>query len=72
MNSPRHGRSINVNLTDEAREGWDRLAEEQGSDVTALLEIMGRALLEAPRTLRLNDIGRQARLLSQERRRRRT
>jgi hypothetical protein len=72
MSSPRHGRAINVNLTPPARDGWDRLAEQQGADVTALLEVMGLALLESPRTLRLGEVGRQARVLSQERRRRRT
>ena len=70
MNSPRQGRSINVNLSDEARDGWGLLAREHGTDVTALLEIMGRRLAEGVRPRWLAEIGREARDLSYDRRRR--
>ena len=72
MPNLRRGRAINVNLTAEARDGWQAFADEHGTDVTALLEVIGQRLGgELPRSLRLADIGRQAKTLSQQRRRRR-
>jgi hypothetical protein len=59
-------------LSPEARDGWQRLADAHGADVTALLEVMGRQLAAHPRagSLRLTDLGDAARHLSAERRRR--
>jgi hypothetical protein len=71
--SPRYGRAINVNLTPEAREGWQDLADTYGADVTALLEVIGvRLAAGGIRSLRLDEIGRAARELSAARRRRST
>jgi hypothetical protein len=67
---PRHGRTVNVNLTVEARQGWQTWADDAGADVTALLEVVGLHLIARPKTLRLDQVGRQARLLSTARRRR--
>ena len=67
---PRHGRAVNVKLSDEARDGWQALADAYGTDLTALVEILGRRLAEQPRSVRLDEIGRAARKLSQERKKR--
>jgi hypothetical protein len=67
---PRRGRAVNVNLSVEAREGWQIFADEHGTDVTALLEVIGLRLITSPRSLRCDEIGRSARQLSQRRRRR--
>jgi hypothetical protein len=72
--SPRTGRVIHVNLSPEARDGWQRLADAHGADVTAVLEVIGRHLADHPRaaSLRLGDLGDAARQLSADRRRRST
>jgi hypothetical protein len=67
---PRRGRAINVNLTVEAREGWQIFADDHGADVTALLEVIGLRLIAQPRSLRLDEVGKAARQLSQRRKRR--
>ena len=70
--SPRYGRAFNVKLTPEARDGWQAFADDQGTDVTALAEVIGQRLAAGGRSLRLDEIGRAARSLSSERRRRST
>ncbi len=35
---------LQVRLTEDAREGWDRAAEREGANLTALLEAYGEAL----------------------------
>jgi hypothetical protein len=71
--SPRYGRAFNVKLTPAARDdGWQRFADDHGTDVTALAEVIGLRLAAGARSLRLADIAADARRLSSERRRRTT
>ena len=62
---------MNVRLSAEARDGWQVWADSLGTTLTALLEVIGLRLAAGNlRSLRLDELGRQARGLSAERRRR--
>lgn len=61
---------ISLSVSDDARDGWNYFAAEQGSSLAALLEVLGRHLVDDPfRPEALELIGREARTLTAERRR---
>lgn len=60
---------LKVNLTDEARRGWDRSCAQWGTTRTGLFEAMGRLLDEHPARLPdLEDLLQVARTIDIERR----
>ena len=69
---PRRGAAINVNLSDQAHQGWQAWADRHGTTVTALIETIGLELASRTDTSkRADEIGQRARELSQARKRRR-
>ncbi len=70
MGAPKDRRAVNAFLTEEARDGWTRYAQEHGVTLSALLEVLGLRLKQgedaaldaaAVETAREIDAARRAR-----------
>lgn len=59
-------RAVYLRLTDDARQGWDRIVETEGVSLTALVEAVGLALHER-RELIPQEIIARARQIDYER-----
>lgn len=62
---------MTVRVSDDSHEAWSSLADDGGTTVTALIEVLGPMMARKPKDFPMDEILRQARSVAGSRRRRR-